>query len=273
MKNKYIGIYKLNKMKKILAILFVFIAACGKDSGNHSIAVPDLVLAQNNRANISGLIQLYDEDGNNLTDNSGVLISIDHSTVSTKTAANGKWTLDSIPYGTYDISYSKEGYGTGKIMGIYHAATNHATTLIPKGESMAVNSSIAINNLVIVPFNSSLQQLGVSGFHIDPVFANNSGKDKYVRLFFSDNGNVSPSNYKAEIKIRSSGAATQLNNYNITTNWFESQGFKKGQTIYVKAYGDSFLADQYTDPLNNSTIFPSLSNQPSATMTLVLPAK
>jgi hypothetical protein len=135
---------------------------CGKDSGNHSIAVPDVVLAQQNRANIQGMILLYDEEGNRQTDMSGVTVSIDNSTVSTQTGADGKWTLDSIPYGTYDISYAKQGYGTGKIMGIYHAATNHATTVISKSESMAVNSSIAVSNLVITPFNAAIQAAGVT---------------------------------------------------------------------------------------------------------------
>lgn len=82
---------------------------CGKDSGNNSIAVPDVVLAQQNRANIQGMILLYDEEGNRQTDMSGVTVSIDNSSVNTKTGADGKWALDSIPYGTYDISYAKQG--------------------------------------------------------------------------------------------------------------------------------------------------------------------
>lgn len=260
-------------MKKFIAFLLVLAMGCGKDSGNHSIAVPDLVLAQQNRANIQGMILLYDEEGNRQTDMSGVTVSIDNSTVSTQTGADGKWTLDSIPYGTYDISYTKQGYGTGKIMGIYHAATNHATTLISKSESMAVNSSIVVSNLVITPFSAAIQAAGVTGVHIDPVFNNPSGKAKYVRLFFSDNGNVNSNNYLAEVKVRSNGAASQMNDFNLTTSFLENLGFKKGQTIYVKAYGDSFLADEYTDPITNTTIFPSLSTKPSATMNFVLAGK
>lgn len=245
---------------------------CGKDSGNHSIAVPDVVLAQQNRANIQGMILLYDEEGNRQTDMSGVTVSIDNSTVSTQTGADGKWTLDSIPYGTYDISYAKQGYGTGKIMGIYHAATNHATTIISNSESMAVNSSIAISNLVITPFDAGIQALGVNGVHIDPLFNNPSGKDKYVRLFLSDNANVSSNNYLANVKVRTNGT-TQKNDFNLTTRFFENLGFKKGQTIYVKGYGDSFLADDYTDPITNTTIFPSLSTKPSSTVSFVLSSK
>lgn len=260
-------------MKKIVVLLVILYIGCSKDSGSNSIAVPDLVLAQQNRANIQGMIVLYDEDGNREANMSGVKVSIDNSSVSTQTRTDGKWTLDSIPYGTYDISYSKDGYGTGKIMGLYHAATNHATTVIAKNESMAVNSSIVISNLIITPFSGVIQAVGVSGLHIDPVFDNPSGKNKFVRLFFSDNPNVSSSNYLAELKIKSNGSASQMNDYNLTTSYFEGLGFKKGQTIYVKGYGDSFLADQYTNPLNNSTVFPSLSTQSSNTVSFVLPSK
>lgn len=260
-------------MKKTIALAAIILLSCGKNSDHHSIVVPDLIQANNTRANISGLILLYDEDGKVLADKSGVTVSIDNSTVSTKTGIDGKFQLDSIPAGTYDISYSKEGFGTGKIMGLYHEAANHATTLIKNSESMAVNSTLAVNNIVVEPFAAAIQQFGTNGLHIVPVFENNTGKEKWVHLFFSENNNVSSTNYKAEYKVKCSGAANQFNNYNMTIRWFESLGFNKGQTVYVKAYGDSFLADSYTDPLTNQTIFPSLSNKPSATVSFVIPAK
>ncbi len=64
-----------------------------------------------------------------------------------------------------------------------------------------------------------------------------------------------------------------MNDYNLTTSFFEGLGFKKGQTIYVKGYGDSFLADQYTNPLTNTVVFPSLSEKPSNTVSFILPVK
>jgi hypothetical protein len=260
-------------MKSKIIILAVLLLGCGKNSDHHAIIVPDLIQGNNTRGNIVGQILLYDEDGKAIADKSGVVVSIDNSTVSTQTGIDGKFQLDSIPAGTYDISYSKEGFGTGKILGLYHAAANHATTLIKNSESMAVNSTLAINNIVIQPFDPSLQQFGVSGLHIVPVFENHSGTEKWVHLFFSDNNNVSAANYKADYKIKVSGTANQFDNYNMTTKWFESLGFTKGQTVYVKAYGDCFLSDAYTDPLSNQVIFPSLSNKPSNVVSFVVPSK
>ncbi len=260
-------------MKKTIAILTILLIGCGKNSDHHSITVPDVIQANNTRGNIAGQILLYDEDGKAISDKSGISVSIDHTTISSQTSIDGKFQLDSIPSGTYDISYSKTGFGTGKIMGLYHEAANHATTLIKKSESMAVNSTLAISNIIIQAFEPALQQLGTNGLHIVPVFDNTSGKEKWVHLFFSDNANVNASNYQADYKIKSSGAANQFDNYNMTTRWFESLGFNKGQTIYVKAYGDSFLTDSYNEPISNQTIFPSLSNTPSNTVSFAIPLK
>lgn len=261
-------------MKKSIFITAIILnMSCGKNSDHHSITVPDLIQGNNSRANITGFIYLYDEDGTKLSNNGYVTVSIDNSTVSTTTDASGKFQLDSIPAGTYDITYNRDGFGTGKIMGLYHAATNHATTVITRNESMAMNSTLSINNVVVQAFDPALQQLGVSGFHIVPVFGNSNGKEKWVHLFFSDNNSVSANNYQTETKIKASGATTEMNNYNLTTAWFESQGFQKGQTIFVKAYGDSFLADEYTNPLTNQTIFPSLSTSSSPVVSFVIPTK
>jgi len=268
-------IYLLSKQppynEKICVVATILLFGCGKNSDHHAITVPDLIQANNTRANIAGTILLYDEDGAALADKSGVSVSIDNSTVSVKTGTDGKFQFDSIPAGTYDISYSKDGFGTGKIMGLYHAATNHATTLIKNSESMAVNSTLSISNLVVQAFDPAIQQMGVTGFHIVPVFSAN--KEKWVHLFFADNNTVSSTNYQAEYKIKASGAANDFSNYNMTTKWFESLGFKKGQTVYVIAYGDSFLSDSYTNPLTNQTIFPSLSTNASSAASLVIPAK
>lgn len=260
-------------MKKALFIAAILIISCGKNSDHHAITVPDVIQANNTRGNITGYIFLYDEDGTKLSDNGYVTVSIDNSTVSTTTDATGKFQLDSIPAGTYDISYTRDGFGTGKIMGLYHAATNHATTNITRNESMAMNSSLVISNVIVKPFDAALAQLGVTGFHIVPVFDNPGGKEKWVHLFFADNPNVSFSNFQGETKIKASGTATEMNNFNLTTAVFESFGFSKGQTIYIKSYGDSFLADAYTNPLTNQTIFPSLSTSSSPVVSFVIPMK
>jgi hypothetical protein len=267
-------------MRNKLFFLFILIAACSKNSSHHTIAVPDLIQAEKTRANISGRILLYDGENIAATDNSGITVSIDNSTVTTQTGADGKWTLDSIPKGTYDISYSKPGYGTGKIMGIFHAATNHATTLIARSESMNIVSSIDISNIKTASFSSASWlvnaiNLGLirNGLFIEPIFNNPTSKNKPVRLFFSDKNVVSASNYLVTEKIFTSGKDEVKETLTFDLKWFESKGFKLGQPVYIKAYGDGYKDDTYENANNGLPVYPSLASSGSPTISVVIPEK
>ena len=140
-------------MKKSVVILLLLMTACGKNSPHNSVVVPDIIQAANKRGNITGMILLYDNEGVAVTDNSGVTVSIDNNNVSAKTDATGRWTLDSIPYGVYDLSFTKEGYATGKLMGVDHKANNHATTVITHSRPLNQISALEITALQISNFD------------------------------------------------------------------------------------------------------------------------
>lgn len=268
-------------MKKTIGIALVLLLGCNKNSNQHSIVVPDVIQAQNRRGNITGAIQLFDIDGKLMQDASGVTVSIEQSSVSTQTKANGSWTLDSIPFGTYDIAITKSGFGTGKIMGVYHAATNHGTTLIGRSRSLNQVSSIevtAINTKKTTEVNPALASLIASGLAedgiiFDPVFNSPTPGEKKIRLFFSNTADVSTTNYVVTEKQRFSGRANESENYNFGLSWFVSNGFQPGQTVYVKAFGDGFADDDYDDPISGLSVFPSLAAKGSPVTSFVLPMK
>ncbi|MBU3743173.1 MAG: carboxypeptidase regulatory-like domain-containing protein [Sediminibacterium sp.] len=226
-------------MKKTIGVVLVLLLACNKNSNQHSITVPDVIQAEKRRGNITGAIQLVDLDGKMIADASGVSITIDQSSVSTQTLANGSWKLDSIPFGTYDLSISKSGYGTAKIMGVYHAATNHGTTIISKSRTLNQISNIevtAINTKKITEVNPQLQQfinqnLGEDGIVFDPVFTSATPGEKKIRLFFGTTPDVSTTNYVATEKQQFSGRANENENFNFGLSWFVSKGFQPGQTL------------------------------------------
>jgi hypothetical protein len=268
-------------MKKTIVVVLVLLLACNKNSNQHSIVVPDVIQAENRRGNITGVIQLYDIDGKLLQDASGVSVSIEQSSVSTQTQASGKWTLDSIPFGTYDVSIKKSGYGVGRIMGIYHAATNHGTTLIAKSRAINEISTIevtALNTKKTTDVNPTLASLIASGLAedgiiFDPVFNSPTPGEKKIRLFFSNTADVSTTNYLVSEKQRFSGRANESENYNFGLSWFVSNGFQPGQTVYVKAFGDGFVDDDYDDPISGISVFPSLAAKGSPVISFVLPMK
>ncbi|MFN3795126.1 MAG: carboxypeptidase-like regulatory domain-containing protein [Chitinophagaceae bacterium] len=265
-------------MKRNLFLLLLIAAACGKNSTQNTIPVPDLVQASQTRANIVGRILLYDEDGNLAADNSGITVAIDNSTVRTTTDATGNWKLDSIPQGTYDITYTKAGYGTGKIMGLHHAATNHQTTSLAKPEVMSTISGIEVTALQIAGFdkNPTVQNmislgLAHNGVFIEPIFTNTSGKLKPVRFFFSDKNDVSSKNYTATFKLKMNGTNEITETMIFDTKWMNSNGFKTGQTVYVIAHGDGSVDDGYDDPASGVRVYPSISPKASPVSSFVVP--
>lgn len=265
-------------MKRNLFLLLIIAAACGKNSSQNTIPVPDLIQASQTRANIAGRILLYDEDGNLAADNSGITIALDNSTVRTTTDASGNWKLDSIPQGTYDITYTKAGYGTGRIMGLHHAATNHQTTNIAKPEMMSTISATEVTAIQIAGFdkNPTVQNmislgLAHNGVFIEPIFTNTSGKLKPVRFYFSDKNDVSSKNYTATFKLKMNGTNEITETMIFDTKWMNSNGFKAGQTIYVVAHGDGSVDDGYDDPIAGVRIYPSISPKASPTVSFVVP--
>ncbi|NDA60577.1 MAG: carboxypeptidase regulatory-like domain-containing protein [Chitinophagia bacterium] len=268
-------------MKKTIGVVLVLLLACNKNSNQHSITVPDVIQAEKRRGNIVGTVQLIDLDGKMLQDASGATVAIDNSTMNSESMANGRWTLDSIPFGTYDLSISKSGYGTARIMGLFHAASNHAPTLIGKSKILNQISNIevtALNTRKLTEVNPNLSQfinegLAEDGIVFDPVFTSNTPGEKKVRLFFGTSPDVSTTNYVVTEKQKYSGRANESENFNFGYSWFESKGFQPGQTVYVKAFGDGYGDDDYDDPISGLAVFPSLASKGSPVASFVLPLK
>jgi hypothetical protein len=275
-----IKIYKLKEkfMKKYVAIALILTLACNKNSNQHSMIVPDVIQAENRRGNIIGSVRLFDQNDNPLTNGSGLTVTIAQTNVSTVTNELGKWKLDSIPFGTYDLIFTKSGYGPSKIMGLYHAASSHATTNVSGNRYLSMISDLQINNFLARKtsqvFNiTSLLALGLTedGIIFYPGFKNTSNKEKAVRLFFSSNPDVSSTNYMATEKQFYSGNILTNENDNFKTSWFVSRGFEPGQTVYVRAYGDARYTDDFEDPISGLTVFPCLSPNSSAVISFVVP--
>lgn len=268
-------------MKKSLGIALILLLACNKNSNQHSITVPDVIQAEKRRGNISGAIRLFDMDGKSIADGSGVTITIDQTNVSTQSNSQGKWTLDSIPFGTYDLTISKAGFGTSRIMGLYHGAVNHATTIVAATRYISMVSTLDISKLVVrkwseaFPTMQNLLAIGLAedGILFNPVFANNSTGEKSVRFFMSTSPDVSSTSYSVSEKQYYTGKEDIVENDNFKISWFVSKGFEPGQTVYIRAYGDGRYADDYEDPISGLTVFPCLSPKSSPVVSFVVPGK
>ena len=271
---------KFNNIKlALIAVTLVFATACSKNSTEHSIINPTTEQGIPT-ASIQGRVELVDLDGHKLTDHSGIFISANNGAFTTTTDQSGQFSLKAMPYGKYQISYSKVGYGSGLFTNINHQTTAQQFTLIEKAALMNQVSNIQVTSLQIKdlsnePGIAGLIELGIASgaVSIKPIFFNNNNEQKAIRLFFSANSQVDAKQYQAESKVLVSGMNDNPNNYQFTTTELLKMGFKKGQTIYVKAFGDGKVDDAFSHPENGNTVFPSLAATGSSVTSFQVPNK
>jgi hypothetical protein len=271
---------KFNNIKlALIAFTLVLATACSKNSTENAIIKP-ITEQSNQTGSIQGRIVLVDLDGNKISDHSGILISVNNAAYTTTTDQTGQFSLKAIPFGKYQISYSKSGYGSGLFAQINHQTTAQQFTLIEKVAIMNQISNIQVTSLQIKdlsnePGIAGLIELGITSgtISIKPIFFNNNNQQKAFRLFFSANNQVDAKQYQAERKILVSGINDNANNYQFTTTELEKMGFKKGQTVYVNAFGDGKVEDAFSHPENGSSVFPSLAATGSGVTSFQVPNK
>ncbi|RZK34624.1 MAG: hypothetical protein EOO61_13275 [Hymenobacter sp.] len=91
----------------------------------------------------------------------------------------------------------------------------------------------------------------------------------YVRYFLSTDPAVSSTNYTFTSPI-----VSVLNN-NVTGGFTKEDlltaGFKSGQTVYLRLYGESVQSNTYVDPNVGTRVFPNLNLTTVEAVSFVLP--
>ena len=219
---------------------------------------------------LSGSVVAWNDKNGLITDKSNITVTIDYPiNRSTITDANGKYSFDNLDFDKYDISFSKAGYGTYKIYSYNHSyniITAQTDNVIPP-IAFAQISTNAINSLVLTKTNYN----GQPGFTFTvnvsptPTTLNRS----YVRYFLSTSNTVSSSNYLAYTPAIGTSLATATDGFSYDE--LTGMGFLKGQTIYMKGYGESVRGNDYDDPNLRRRIFPNLNPTSPAPISFVMP--
>ncbi len=97
--------FKKSLLISALAIVAIAFTSCTKE-GPEGPAGKDASL----KGSIIGNIKLYDEFVTEITDKSGVTVTIDgaNPAVTTTTDAAGKWTVNNLSSGSYDLFFLKQ---------------------------------------------------------------------------------------------------------------------------------------------------------------------
>lgn len=219
---------------------------------------------------LSGSVQLWDDKLSTLTDNSGVTITVtDLANTSTTTDAAGKYSFATLPYGLHDFTVSKAGHGSHKLFGVSHnmlTNTSGSGTIVPAIQFGKV-STTSVTSLS-VSGNTYNGNPGVSVLYsVAPTpTATNRG---YARYFLSTESSVSNTSYKYASPI-----VSVLNN-NVTGGFTRDDlltaGFRSGQTVYLRLYGESVQSNAYTDPNVGIQVFPNLNLTTPSAVSFVMP--
>lgn len=249
-----------------ISLLFVLIlSSCGKDgidgiNGINGKDGKDGVNAQSLTGEAIGFVNLYEIEGTLIKDRSGVTISVEGNTNSTTSDSNGRFVLSNLKTGTYNLVFSKQGFGTGKYIGFQFVAGGGGQTLtsaiLSKIPSFNVTGLTAKITSGIITLTGSLSGTLPTG-------------SKYVMIFAGTTSNVSstPANYLYYQQISIEGTSTTLSTTLYTTL------FSKGQTIYVNAYASpiNYYAGWYIDLITGRYNWPSLGTTSSNIVSVVVP--
>jgi hypothetical protein len=163
------------KFIKILLLLNIiaFFLGCDKNQDAKELS-----------GNIVGFVRLIDENGNIVQDKSGVNVSIEGLNMSANSNVDGWFELADIPAGSYNIIYSKTGYGTYKRFG-YQFIGGDVPALLNE-------------TTLFEPFNIEIQNIDISfiGNAIEIKVELAEPSSFGCRTFFSDSSNVSNLNYE-----------------------------------------------------------------------------
>lgn len=219
---------------------------------------------------LSGSVVAWNDKNTLIPDKSGITVTIEYPiTRSTVTDANGNYIFENLEYDKFDLSFSKTGYGTYKIYSYSHSYninTAQTDNIIPPF-AFAQISTNTINSLVLTKTNYN----GLPGFTFTvnvsptPTTLNRS----FIRYFLSTSSAVSSTNYMAYTPAISTSSATATDGFSYDE--LQGMGFQKGQTVFMKGYGESVRGNDYDDSNLRRRIFPNLNASSPAPISFVMP--
>ncbi len=246
-------------LSKIACIIFgaaVLLTGCkGKDgdpgpAGAVGATGATGAAGQNLTGNLVGYVTVYDEAGN-AGNKAGTTVTIDNQTpaLTTTTDAAGRYQFTALKAGTYNLTFSRTGYGTYKRAGVVHVGGDQPTYLGNQGLSAV--PSVGVTSLTF--------SQGLPGSYINYTVQLNTVPTTTTRVYvyFGNSPTLSVGNYLfAYTNTGNSGTTTIQGSASKST--LNSYGLASGSTAYAIAYTVPVYNYSYSDPATGLNVFPSL---------------
>jgi hypothetical protein len=252
-------------MTKNLPILYLVLILCASSFLACNKADPGPSV----NGKLTGLIKTWDDKSIAIPDKGGITVSTDYPSVfTTTTDTSGNFSFENLDFDKYDLSFSKPGYGTYKIFSYAHninLSASQTVNTIPTINFGKI-STTAITNLVFLK-SSVNGAIGVS-FNVTVSPVPTTLKRAFIRYFLNTSSTVSNTNYM--VYTPPIGTSSTVATDGFTNDELTGYGFSKGQTIYIKAYGESLVSNDYDDPNLRKRVFPNLNPTSAAAISFVM---
>jgi len=231
------SIYPISLILSLL-ILFSLTGCLDDDSGGGS-------------ETLQGNVNLFD-DGQNTIANDDMAVTVLGTlpVISDTTVSDGSFRLENIPTGVFTLLFKKEGFGTFRIfnypVGLAGASRPDLTRInlgqISSTVTTAIQDSIVGEDIFLI-------------VDVDP--AGTPDRPRFVRIFFNQLGNAGPEENRAFSGVLETESDQLI--FAVSRTDLLDVGFQLGQTVFARAYGESFYANDYEDPTLDRRVFPNLN--------------
>ena len=179
-----------------------------------------------------------------------VQVTIDGTSDSTMTNSGGYWKILDVPEGTYNLTFSKTGYGTTKLLHVrFRAGSQGLGEVVWLGQLPTFDISTVYTQTTDTTLTVRGGIIKAPGYR----------RNMYIYLGKTSNVSSSPSDYQLLYT-----AQTDMNRiYSVTIplSDLRSGGFASGDTVFIAVYEIGGYSTMYADSATRRTIYPSLSTK------------
>lgn len=264
-------------MKNLLSIIafsgLLFLVSCKGKDGEIGPAGATDTSGQNElpgfslKGNVVGFVSLFDEIGTRYATSDGMTVTVEGSNPEIKATSNadGKYELKDVPTGTYNLSFTRTGFGNFKRPSILHIGGTAPTNL--GNSNLWETAKTTVTNITVEIKGTSIILSGKA----TPVMPAGSSTrlQRRIRFFFGKDDKVNHLNYFDtfnQLLVPPGGDGTfsyTLTNANISK-------FKTGDKVFIICYGISPLENAYTNPATNYVIYSGVNLEFSNVVSAVL---
>ena len=236
-------------MKNLISVLIVIVLFSFFVSCTETVA-PVLT------GNISGFIDLYEEDNTRINDRSGVKVFIEGRNNYAYTNKDGRYTIENVEAGIFNIVFAKEGFGLYKII---------AREFVGGGDAYLYSIGLA----KLPSFN--VTSLNINKVTNQPPYLRISGNlsdardySRNVILFFGKREDVSndPQNYLLVNTAYVYRDSTSYSDSFLEKEYLIERGFTSGETVHVAAYSISNGYWGVYDPITGREFYYNVGTSP-----------